>query len=117
MLVRNVNALGQLILDRRRTLGWSQTHLAELIGASRYWVAQVEKGKATAEVGLVVNAIRALGLVIDIRSAADIDLPAVQGVEGGWASPRSRSRTALTRKGKPLRPSKATGRSRRGSES
>jgi DNA-binding XRE family transcriptional regulator len=69
MLIRNANALGQLIRDRRRHLGWSQGTLAERIGASRFWVGAVERGKPSAEVGLVPSAIQALGMTVDVHSA------------------------------------------------
>ena len=33
---------------------------------SRDWIVQLEKGKATVELGLVLRALKALGLLVDI---------------------------------------------------
>ena len=67
MQVRNPNDLGLLLRQRRREHGWSQREFAARIGVSRHWVMDVEKGKPTAEIGLVFKAFSALGLVCDIR--------------------------------------------------
>ena len=53
--------------DRRAALKLSQAELARRIGASRHWVAAVEQGKPRAELGLVLKALDALGLVVDVR--------------------------------------------------
>jgi len=90
--IYNVEELGGLIRDRRRRLGWSQETLALKVGAQRLWVSQVESGKDTAQVGLVLRALQALGCALDIaspdarssapstsESAGEIDLDQVLG--------------------------------------
>lgn len=67
MLVRTVNDVGLLVRDRRKRLGLSQLELAKTIGVSRQWVIELEHGKPTAEVALVLRALAALGLQIDMR--------------------------------------------------
>lgn len=67
MWIRNARDLGLLIRDRRRTLRLSQAALAERIGASRHWVMDVEAGKETVEVGLVLDALSALDMSCSAR--------------------------------------------------
>jgi HTH-type transcriptional regulator/antitoxin HipB len=44
----------------------SQAELARSVGASRSWVVQIERGNPGAEVGLVLKALRALHLTMDV---------------------------------------------------
>jgi HTH-type transcriptional regulator / antitoxin HipB len=75
--------LGAIIRGRRRLLGWTQAQLAEAIGATRAWVVAIEHGKASAEIGLAIRALVALGMVIDIvpitESHGSIDLDELLG--------------------------------------
>ena len=64
MLIRTARDLGAVIRDNRRLLGLGQQALADRIGVSRQWVVEVEKGKPRAEVGLVLRALDALGVVL-----------------------------------------------------
>lgn len=48
----------------------SQQALANEIGASRHWIMDLERGKPTLEVGLILRAIVALGLSVDLRDRA-----------------------------------------------
>ena len=79
MRVRTAEELGLTIRDRRAELGLSQAELASRIGATRYWVIAVEKGKPRAEVGLLLAALDALDLdvLVEPRRApadeADLD--------------------------------------------
>lgn len=57
--------VGALVRDARTAAGLSQSELGKRIGASRFWVAQFEKGKPSAELGLALKALHALGL--DVR--------------------------------------------------
>jgi HTH-type transcriptional regulator / antitoxin HipB len=63
--------IGAIIRDKRIDNGLSQTELAKKIGASRFWVAEVERGKPRAELGLVLKALRALRLDLKIEALAD----------------------------------------------
>jgi HTH-type transcriptional regulator/antitoxin HipB len=73
--------LGLFVRESRRDLGKTQAELAAEARVSRRWLAALEAGKATAEVGLVLRTLHALGLVLDVspgRSGADgIDLNAL----------------------------------------
>jgi HTH-type transcriptional regulator / antitoxin HipB len=63
----NSATVGALVREARVTAGLSQTDLAQRIGASRFWVAQFEKGKPSAEIGLALKAMHALGLTVLIE--------------------------------------------------
>ncbi len=56
----------------------TQVELAAAAGVSRRWLSNLEAGKATAEVGLVLRILHALGLVLDARptepASGDVDL-------------------------------------------
>ena len=75
MRVSSVSDLGALVRARRRLRGLTQAELAGQIGVQVLWVSQFERGKSTAQVGLVLRALRVL----------DIDLWA--GEPDGSASP------------------------------
>jgi len=75
MIVRTAAELGLLLRSRRRELGLDQRTLAERIGVSRLWVIEFERGKARAEIGLVMRALLALGLALDVA----VEAPATPG--------------------------------------
>jgi HTH-type transcriptional regulator / antitoxin HipB len=68
MAIRTPRELGLIIRDRRHTLGLGQEELARRIGVSRQWVINIEKGKPTAEVGLILKALVTLGFTLDVHS-------------------------------------------------
>jgi HTH-type transcriptional regulator/antitoxin HipB len=70
--LRTPNDIGALIRDRRRAMKLDQAELAEMIGVSRLWVNQVERGKAGASLGLVLRALGAVGVTLAGRTAADV---------------------------------------------
>ena len=65
MLIRAPADLGAIIRERRRRLGLDQAELAKRIGVSRQWVIGIERGRARAELGLVLRALDALGIRLD----------------------------------------------------
>lgn len=69
MLIRTPRELGAAIRDLRRRHNLGQQELASRIGVSRQWVVEVEKGKARAEVGLVLRALDALGVRLSLAGA------------------------------------------------
>ena len=66
MKARTVRDFAAIARERRRHLGWSQSQLAKKAGVGRDWVVQFEKGKVTVEWGLVVRALRELGLSLEL---------------------------------------------------
>ena len=73
----NSAAVGALVRETRVADGLTQTQLGERIDASRFWVAAFEKGKPSAELGLALKAIHALGLTITIapHGESSVDTP------------------------------------------
>ena len=60
MIIRTPTDLGALIRDRRSHLGMDQASLAKAVGTSRKWLIEVEKGKPTAQIGLILRTLRVL---------------------------------------------------------
>lgn len=54
------------VRGRRLDCGLSQLELARDSGISRKWISEFETGKTTAEFGLVIRVLEALGLRIDV---------------------------------------------------
>lgn len=64
-----INSLRDLIAavhGRRLELGLSQSEVAERTRVSRQWIGAFEAGKPTAEIGLVIRLLDALGLRLEI---------------------------------------------------
>lgn len=80
MRITDARDLGLYVRDRRRDLGMTQAELAEAAGVSRRWLLDLETGKETAHVGLVLRTLDALGLTLDVHPdvrPGDIDLDAL----------------------------------------
>jgi HTH-type transcriptional regulator / antitoxin HipB len=82
MKVRSIRDVAAAVRGRRRDLGLSQAELAARAGVSRKWIYQFEAGKPTAELGLILRVLDALGVVLDVtydeqaaagRPARDLD--------------------------------------------
>ena len=70
MRIRTPLDLGLVIRHRRRKLGLSQSALAEMAGVGRQWLVAVERGKARAEVGLVLRTLDVLDLTLSADANA-----------------------------------------------
>ncbi|MDP2378392.1 helix-turn-helix domain-containing protein [Reyranella sp.] len=66
MFIRTPADLGAVIRDRRRQLKLDQAAFAKRIGVSRQWVIEIERGHPRAELGLVLRALDALNIRIDV---------------------------------------------------
>ena len=62
MIIRSVSDIGAVIRERRKQLGLDQAELAQRIGVSRQWIVGVERGRARAELGLVLRTLDELGI-------------------------------------------------------
>ncbi len=82
-IINSIRDAAAAVRGRRKDLGLSQADLARLSGASRKWINEFEAGKQTAELGLVLRVLDALGLNLEIgttrRGPAEADLPAAEG--------------------------------------
>lgn len=88
--------IGLLLREQRRKLGLDQAALAERIGVSRQWLVEVEGGKPRAEIGLVLRALGAVGLVLDVKSVDSAAKP---------TEPPTKTRPHATAKSRPRKPS------------
>ncbi|GAA0473139.1 hypothetical protein Ade02nite_86740 [Paractinoplanes deccanensis] len=84
MRVDSPSDLGSFIRYRRKAAGLSQTDLASRAEVSRRWLCALEAGKPTAEIGLVLRVIAALGFFLDARPRPEpvLDLDAYLGTLG-----------------------------------
>lgn len=67
MNIRSPLEIGLIIRERRKKLGINQAELARQIGVGRQWIIAVERGKSRAELGLVLRALSALELTLEIK--------------------------------------------------
>ena len=72
MQVTNATELGAVLRTRRKEKGLTQTQLAELCAVSLRFVSEVERGRGSASVGLVLHLCTrlALDVVIEPREKA-----------------------------------------------
>lgn len=66
MTIRSIHDLAAAVRGRRTDLGMSQAELAKRTGVSRKWIYEFEAGKPTAELGLLLRVLAALGLAIEL---------------------------------------------------
>lgn len=71
MNVHSIHDLAAATRGRRRDLGLSQAELATKAGVSRKWLNEFEAAKSTAELGLVLRVLDALGLGIALELTSD----------------------------------------------
>lgn len=63
----NMAELGAHIKRRRKQVGLNQQQLADEAGVGLVFVSQIENGKETAQAGLVLKLLEALGLEVVVR--------------------------------------------------
>lgn len=67
VIVRTPRDLGHLVRQVRTLRRMTQASLASNVGASRKWIIDLEAGKPTADLSLVLRTLNALGLDLDAR--------------------------------------------------
>ena len=70
MKIRSVEVLGEAIRTRRKELHYTQAFLAEFTGFSVSFISDVERGKATAEIGKTLQLLMILGLDLSVERRA-----------------------------------------------
>lgn len=70
MKIRSVEELGEAIRSRRKELHYTQAFLAEFTGFSVSFISDVERGKATAEIGKTLQLLMILGLDLSVERRA-----------------------------------------------
>lgn len=67
MRIADTQDLGRYVRDRRNQLGLTQAQLAARAKVSRRWLSDLEGGKETADIGLVLRTLHSLGVVLDLQ--------------------------------------------------
>ena len=70
-MIQSTNDIGQQIQSARKKQGLSQEELAMLANVGRRFVVELEQGKATAQIGKVLQVLHALGLGVQVVSTWD----------------------------------------------
>ena len=70
MKTRSVEEVGEAIRTRRKELHYTQAFLAEFTGFSVSFISDVERGKATAEIGKTLQLLMILGLDLSVERRA-----------------------------------------------
>lgn len=68
MIVKSPAELGHLVRDFRLRRSLTQAHLADQVGVSRKWIIDLEAGKRTADLSLVLRTLNVLGIDLDARA-------------------------------------------------
>ena len=66
MVIKTPKEIGLLVRDQRKARGWTQDVFAQRLGVSRLWVLQLEQGKSTAQIGLVLRALNELDVPVQV---------------------------------------------------
>ena len=66
MRITSINDLSNLVKSKRKELGMTQVQLAEQVGVQALWVSQFERGKATAQIGLVLRTLKTLNIPLHL---------------------------------------------------
>jgi HTH-type transcriptional regulator/antitoxin HipB len=72
--MQSMRDIAAAVRGRRLDLGLSQADLASRARVSRKWISEFESGKATAELGLTLRVLDALGLRLEIAASAGADI-------------------------------------------
>jgi y4mF family transcriptional regulator len=86
--INSIRDLVAAVRGRRKSLGWTQSELANRAHVSRQWISEFEAGKPTAELGLMIRLLDALDLRLTLdtgeerhpareQSAMTVDLDAL----------------------------------------
>ena len=70
MHVSSTRDIGLLVRARRTEKGWTQADLARNVGTTQRWISEIENGKATAEIGMVLQTLAMLGIRLEAGAPA-----------------------------------------------
>ena len=69
--INNPKELGQYILKERKNLKLTQKEISEFNDVGRKFVLELEKGKATAQIGKIFEVLHGLGLEFHLIKRGD----------------------------------------------
>ncbi len=84
----HLQALGAQLRSQRKALRLNATVTAEAAGISRVTLHRIEKGEPSVTMGAWCNAMAALGMVLQARSAGDMETAAPTTNRTGWIPAR-----------------------------
>lgn len=64
--IRTTAELGKLLRAYRKSRGLSQVEAAALAGVGERFLSELERGKPTAEIGLVLRVLERFGLTLEL---------------------------------------------------
>ncbi len=67
MKIKNVSEFGNIIKQRRKDLGYTQSDISEATGLSVTFISDLENGKKTIEFGKALILANMLGLDMEIK--------------------------------------------------
>lgn len=71
MKITDAAAFGKAVRERRKKLGYTQGYLAEFTGLSISFISDLERGKATAELGKSIELIQLLGMDLIVKGRGE----------------------------------------------
>jgi y4mF family transcriptional regulator len=71
--IRTVEDVGAAIRAKRQAIGIRQEELAGLAGVGPRFLSEIENGKASAEIGKVLQVLHRLGLEVSIKPRGGAD--------------------------------------------
>lgn len=74
MKIQNAHDLGLLIRQKRQDLHLTQAELAVQVGVGRTWLNELENGKRTAQIGLTLRILSALGIEFKIPDSSPLEI-------------------------------------------
>ncbi|OQY52579.1 MAG: hypothetical protein B6230_02400 [Desulfobacteraceae bacterium 4572_89] len=69
--MNNPEELGQYLLKERKHLKLTQKEISEFSDVGRKFIIEIEKGKATAQLGKIFELLKSLGLELHIVKRGD----------------------------------------------
>ena len=60
--ITSAKQLGDLLRSRRKGMGMTQTHAADLCNVGPRFIVELERGKETAQLGKILQVLRGYGL-------------------------------------------------------
>jgi HTH-type transcriptional regulator / antitoxin HipB len=67
MTYATAESFGDRVKERRRKLGLSQAALANVVGVNRRVIGELERGKASVQLGIALRVAEAVGLDVELR--------------------------------------------------
>jgi len=74
------STIGKMIKDTRQALGLRQDELASVAGLSTRSLSNIENGKNTAHLGLVLNTLNALGIAVTLSPPPGTSVPEIRAI-------------------------------------